>query len=170
MSGASDIHLLPAHQMIIQCSPRGLCSWDYLLHGDGHQAIAGFDWIGEKGQLDIDRESHAVSKQGIFSGEWSLDSKSGTLFTARKPSAFTRTFEISCPTASATLSAQSALGRTMLLQGNHVDCSITPAHPFTRRASIVGNCEDFKLAAFAFWLTALVWRRAARNNSGNAGS
>lgn len=156
--------------MNIQCSPRGLCSWDYLLQGKGHRAIAEFDWFGEKGRLDIDHQSHTVSKQGFFSGEWSLKSTGGTIFTARKSSAFTRTFEIHGPTASATLRAQSAFGRTMLLQGNRVGCSISPAHPFTRRASIVGNCEDFKLAAFAFWLTALVWRRAAGNNSSNAGS
>ena len=151
---------------MIQCTPRGICSWNYQLDGGRDQAISEFDWMGEQGRLIINGEDHAVSKHGFFSGRWSLDSNRGTLFTAQKPNAFTRSFEISGAAGSAVLSARSAFGRTMILQGSGVDCEISPAHAFTRRAVITGHYDDFRLVSFAFWLTALVWRRAARNNAG----
>jgi hypothetical protein len=150
---------------MIQCTPRGVCSWDFQLDGGGDQAFTGFDWIGEQGSLVINGENHAVSKHGFFSGQWSLDSNRGTVFNAQKSSAFTRSFEISGSSGSAVLCARSAFGRTMIFQGDGVDCMISPAHAFTRRAVITGSYDDFRRVAFAFWLTALVWRRATRNNS-----
>lgn len=155
---------------MITCTPRGICSWNYELHGDGGHAIAEFDWAGEQGRLTVNQENLSVAKHGFFSGRWSLDSKRGTIMTAQKSSAFTRTFEISGLTGKATLSASSAFGRTMIFKGYGVDCLISPAHPFTRRATIHGSWDDFRQVSFAFWLSALVWRRAARNNAGHAGS
>jgi hypothetical protein len=151
---------------MIQCTPRGICSWDFILDGDGHRASVEFDWIGESGQLVIDGHHHTISKQGMFSGKWTFDSPVSHLFTAQKNNPFTRTFEISGPSGSAILSASSAFGRTMTIAGDGIDCTISPAHPFTRRASIEGHYDDFRLIAFAFWLATLTWRRAARNNAG----
>lgn len=155
---------------MILCTPRGICSWNYQLDGGSDQAITEFDWIGEQGRLIINGENHAVSKHGVFSGRWSLDSNRGIVCNAQKSSAFTRSFEISGPSGSAVLSARSAFGRTMVLQGSGVNCEISPTHAFTRRAVITGHHDDFRLVAFAFWLTALVWRRAANNNSGGGAS
>lgn len=53
------------------------------------------------------------------------------------------------------------MSRSMRLSGAGMNCLIAPDHAFTRRASITGEVGDFRITAFAFWLTALLWRRAA---------
>ena len=52
----------------------------------------------------------------------------------------------------------------MSLEGSGLDCSIAPDHGFTRRASITGEWSDFRVVAFAFFLTVITWKRAANNN------
>ena len=150
---------------MIECLPAGIFSWDYVLRGDGHEARISFNWMSEQGRLWIDHEEYRIEKDGPFSGSWRMESAVGTLFQARKTSAFTRTFEIHGGGVQASLHAASAFGRTMILETGGRQCKIAPAHPFTRRASMSDHCGDFRLAAFAFWLTGLVWRRAANSSS-----
>jgi hypothetical protein len=154
---------------MIECRPRGLFSWNFDLTGPIHQATVEFNWFGEQGAIDIDGVRHEVAKHGLHSGQWELVCHGIHVFSARKPSPFARTFEIRGADTSASLRAESALGRTMVLEVSGLACRISPAHPFTRKASIIGICDDFRLACFAFWLTALTWRRAASSGSGGAG-
>ncbi len=154
---------------MIECRPCGICSWDFTLEGDGHRAWVTFKWIGEQGRVVVDGEEFRVAKDGIFSGRWRLESTQGTVFTAEKPSAFLRTFKIYGSHESATLQAVTAFSRTMTLEGGGSHFTITPAHAFTRRARIEGEVGDFRLTAFAFWLTVLTWRRRASNNNGGGG-
>jgi hypothetical protein len=153
---------------MIECLPRGICSWNYDLEGGGHRAQTMLGAWGERGGLQVDGEFFDVVKEGIWSGRWRLESGSGTVFTAQKVSAFMRTFEIAGREGGAVLSAESAFGRAMRLEGERVNVTIRPMHVFTRRAEISGEAADFRLVAFGFWLTALLWRRAASNNSGGA--
>jgi hypothetical protein len=88
-----------------------------------------------------------------------LDANSTPVASAQKSSIFTRTFELGTSSGAVILRAQSALGRTMLLEGPGFNGLIAPVHPFTRRASITGQISDFRTACFAFWLTLLLWRR-----------
>lgn len=152
---------------MIECLPAGICSWNYLLRGDGHDARVDFNWMSEQGRLWIGSREYRIEKDGPFSGSWRMESAEGTLFHAQKCSAFTRTFEITGAGVQAMLHAASAFGRTMVLESGGEQSIIAPAHPFTRRASMSGTCGDFRLAAFAFWLTGLTWRRAA-NSSGSS--
>ena len=151
---------------MIECLPCGICSWDYDLSGDGHRAQTMLPGFGEQGGLRVDGESFDVVKEGIWSGCWRLESNSGTEFTAQKASAFMRTFEITGREGGAVLSAESAFGRAMRLEGDQANVTIRPVHAFTRRAGITGEAADFRMVAFAFWLTVLTWRRAASNNAG----
>lgn len=155
---------------MIECLPCGICSWNYDLSGDGHRAETILRLLGEQGELGVDGESFSVVKEGVWSGCWRLESASGVLFTAQKSSAFMRTFEISGRAGGAVLSADSAFKRAMRLEGDQANVTIRPVHAFTRRAVITGEAQDFRLVAFAFWLTALLWRRAASNNSNGGGS
>ena len=150
---------------MIECLPAGICSWDYILRGDGHEARIAFNWMSEQGRLWIDNQEYRIEKDGPFSGIWRMESAAGTLFHAKKTSAFTRNLEIAGGGIHATLHAASPFGRTMVLETGGRQCVIAPAHPFTRRASMSDHCGDFRLAAFAFWLTGLLWRRAANNGS-----
>lgn len=154
---------------MIECLPCGICSWNYDLDGEGHRAQTMLNGFGEQGGLQVDGESFDVVKEGIWSGRWRLESGFGTLFTAQKASAFMRTFEITGREGGAVLSAESAFGRTMRLEGGGVNVTIQPVHAFTRRAGISGEAADFRLVAFGFWLTALLWRRAASAANGSGG-
>lgn len=155
---------------MIECLPCGICSWSYDLSGDGHRAETVLRGFGEQGKLRVDGESFDVVKEGIWSGRWRLESISGTLFTAQKASAFMRTFEITGRDGGSVLSADSAFKRAMRLEGDQANVTIRPVHAFTRRAEITGEAADFRLVAFAFWLTALLWRRAASNHNSQGGA
>ena len=149
---------------MILCTPKGIFSWNYILSGAGHSAIVELDWMREQGTITIDGKPHDVRKHGALSGHWTLEADSTTLASAQKSSAFTRSFDLTAPSGDLVLRARSALGRTMLLDGTGFHAVIAPAHPFTRRASITGQVPDFRMACFAFWLAALVWRRAAQSD------
>ncbi|WP_164104568.1 hypothetical protein [Candidatus Laterigemmans baculatus] len=149
---------------MIRCIPKGLCSWNYRLHAGGHSARIEINWTSEQGALEIDGERYEIQKHGPLSGHWTLTAGSKQLASAKKISAFTRTIELDTESGTVTLSAESAFGRTMLLAGAGFDAVIAPAHPFTRRASITGTIGDFRTVCFAFWLTVLLWRRAAQSS------
>jgi hypothetical protein len=153
---------------MIDCRPRGIFSWNFDLTGEGHQASVEFNWFGEQGLIVIDGTEHRVSKHGLFSGQWSLESPSGPIYQAAKSNLFTRTFEITGRQGMTMLSAESMFGRAMTLSGTGVDCIIRPAHAFTRRATIEGRTDDFPRVCFGFWLCILIWRRNA--SSGAASS
>lgn len=149
---------------VIRCIPKGLCSWNFDIDAEGHSATIEFNWMGEQGAITIDGEPHDVRKHGVFSGCWTMHSNAKTVATAQKSSAFTRSFELATSAGTVVLRAQSAFGRTMLLEGAGFGAVIAPVHPFTRRASIAGEVSDIRIACFAFWLTALLWRRAAQSD------
>ena len=149
---------------MIRCIPKGLCSWNFDIAGNGHSASTELNWLGEQGNITVDGEYHDVRKHGAFSGLWTLEANSTPVANAKKSSVFTRTFELKTSSGAVILRAQSALGRTMLLKGAGFDGVIAPVHPFTRRASITGQISDFRTACFAFWLTVLVWRRDAQHD------
>lgn len=154
----------PMETIMIRCTPKGLCSWNFDIRTSGHAGTVEFNWLGEQGTITSDGESFEVRKHGVFSGQWTLDSKSQTVATAQKSSVFTRSFELATLAGTVVLRAQSAFGRTMLLEGAGFDGLIAPAHPFTRRATIGGPVPDFHVACFAFWLTVLLWRQAAQRD------
>ena len=157
-----------AGNTMIECAPRGICSWNYRLQGDGHWAeimLAGF---GEQGGLVADGTACEVRKGGWLSGEWTLLEGGQPVVQAHKPSAFWRHFDLSGPAGPGVLESNPVGSRSMRLDGAGVSCRIKPVHLFTRRATIEGSFEDFRVVAFAFWLTALMWRRATNTNQGGA--
>lgn len=128
--------------------------------GGSHQVTGALGMFGEEGALEIDGTSYQVAKDGMFSGSWNLMRGSSAIYRAQKNNPFTRSFEI-VGEAVHTLSAESALTRAMRLTGPGHSLVLAPLHPFTRRATVVGSWSDLRLVAFAFWLTTLMWRRAA---------
>jgi len=150
---------------MIRCVPRGICSSSFYLEDGRHDAELRFNAFGEGGELIVDGRSLTVEKEGFFSSGWSLVDGGEVVAQARKTSAFTRTIEGEGPGGAFVLSAESVFGRTMLLEGAGGTAVIAPDHAFTRRASIEGSTTDFTTACFAFWLTAMLWRRAERSSS-----
>lgn len=119
----------------------------------------------EQGSIEIEGSDFVVRKQGFASGIWTLESGGRVLLTARKENPFRRTLIISGHGTETQLRAASVFSRSMILNGRDIDCRIEPLHPFTRRATITGQCAEPQITCFAFWLTVVLWRRAAGNNA-----
>ncbi len=58
---------------MIRCRPKGICSWDFFLDGEGHHASLDFNWLSEQGAITADGTSFEVCKHGVLSGQWTLD-------------------------------------------------------------------------------------------------
>lgn len=153
---------------MIDCRPQGICSWNYFLTGEGWQASLRIGAFGEQGSMQIGYRNFEIRKHGLASGLWTAETGGQPVLTARKSNPFSRSIEIAGAHTKATLQSASVFSRTMMLIGPDTHCEIAGRHPFTRRAVITGSCDDVPLTCFAFWLTALLWRRASRSNSGPA--
>jgi len=157
---------------MIRCTPKGICSWNFSLQGEGHRASLEFNWTGEQGVITADGLRLEVCKHGVFSGHWTLDREGEAVASAQKSTPFTRTFEIESPIGSLVLRAESAFGRSFRVErSGDLLATISPAHLFTRRATIETRAEhvDFPTLAFSFWLAVLTWRRAASSGGGGGG-
>ncbi len=153
---------------MIRCKPKGICSWDFFLDGEGHHASLDFNWLSEQGAITADGTSFEVCKHGVLSGQWTLDHEGKHVTTAQKSSAFTRTFEIQDLHGTLLLRAESPFGRGFRIErSDDVIATIARDHVFTRRATVetLGQNYDFTAISFSFWLVVLTWRRAARSNS-----
>lgn len=152
----------------ITCKPQSICSWNYYLTGESQQAYLQFNWLSEQGSITLDDVEYAVRKHGPLSGEWSLEQSDEPLVWARKSNPLMRTIELSFGQTTLTLRAESAFGRSFLGEFNaRTLFTIKPVHLLTRRAVIetFGEEIQFPTLCFAFWLVALMWRRAANNNN-----
>lgn len=153
---------------MIRCLPKGVCSWDYIVEGEGMLAEVTYGTFKEKGTLVLNGQSFEVSKLSMLSGEWVLTQSGTRIASATKQSAFKRTLSITKGLDQWQLRAESALGRSFLIiRSNKMIGEISPMHAFTRRASIemMSSEYDTELVAFSFWLVALMWRRSSSNGS-----
>lgn len=156
---------------MIHCTPLGICSWEFRLHGDDFDAIVELDLFTEQGHVEIDGTRFEVVKHGITSGRWTLENGTEPLATAQKVDPIRRTFDLDTPSGPLELSAPSALERALVLRrGSDQIASIAPDHAFTRRSKITQTGEiDAPTLAFVFWLTAMTWKRAASSGGGGGG-
>lgn len=153
---------------MLECRPKFLCSWNFLVFGLAAGAASiDFDWLSEQGRIVIGPTCHEIRKHGPFSGHWTLEQSGRVVADALKPSALFRSFEMVAGDLRLTLGASSAIGRAFeIAMSGRVVGRIEPVHAFTRRAVIA--CSDEvpgHIQLFAFWLAAATWRRAA-NSSG----
>ncbi len=153
---------------MIRCTPKGICSWDFRLNGEGHDATLVFNWLGEQGGITADGACFRVRKHGMVSGHWTLNDDGKEIAYGQKSTAFTRTFEIQDASGALGLRAKSPFGRGFLVErSNDVIATISPDHAFTRRATIDTDTQkwDFTTICFSFWLVVLMWRRTAQSSS-----
>jgi hypothetical protein len=146
---------------MIECIPAGIFSWNYSLTGDGHAASLEVAWFDESGFAQIDGAEYRIRKQGWLSGRWTMSNRDGVIFKAKKLCAFSRFIEISLPDSQKATLCPRGFGRAMELEAPEGRSQLTPLHWFGRSTRIHGSITDFRLLAFSFWLTALLWRRAS---------
>lgn len=150
---------------MLTCLPRAICSWNYIVRGTtGGESQLTFNWFTEQGTIQWGGQEYEVVKHGPFSGRWTLEHHAEALIDARKTSPFTRKYELVCEQQTMILQAQSIFARSFELLEDGVSAgTFTPAHPFTRRATI--RCHesiDELTQLFAFWLVVITWKRAAK--------
>jgi hypothetical protein len=158
---------------MIRCDPIGICSWTFRLTGttSDETATIRFRWVSEEGTIDTPRAHYQVAKSGMFSGIWQLEQDGAVVAVARKRNPFLRRFEIEYDDQCAVLEAQTALSRVMKLSTPNAGGGyIAPAHPFTRRGTIEVVGIPFEIQCFAFWLTALLWKRDSSSDAGASAS
>jgi hypothetical protein len=153
---------------MLTCVPRSIFSWSFEVHG----AAAGpaevtFHHFTEQGEIVLGSDRYEVRKHGVLSGHWTLEQGGLTHADAHKPSAFFRAFDIRTGGLQLTARAVSPFARTYELVTDHgLAGGIRTAHAFSRRAFVECGPEvPEPVQLFAFWLAALTWRRAARNNN-----
>jgi hypothetical protein len=148
---------------MLMCLPKSICDRNYRVTGlpDG-VAEVDFDTFSEQGTITIDGEPLRVRKHGAMSGRWTLERDGEVLAEAVKTSAMTRSVEIRTLGVTLNLDAKSAISYEFILSHDGNRCgSIRPMHSLTRRAYV--DCDpsiDSITQLFAFWMVALMWRRA----------
>ncbi|MFT7620295.1 MAG: hypothetical protein ACI97A_003952 [Planctomycetota bacterium] len=149
---------------MINCKPRGLCSWNYRLESNGESAVTSIESMAEEGTIESNGRMFRIKKHGVMSGHWTLEHDGVVLSQAFKKDVMTRTFDVQAADYDLQVKAQAAFGRDMVIaEGEKVIAKVKPVHSFTRRATIDVYHEgyDFVVLAFSFWLITLIWRRHA---------
>jgi len=123
-------------------------------------------WLREAGRLTVSGATYALGREGLMSGAFFLEGDLGRVATARKPNAFTRSFEVSIDRRNYVFRASAPIVRTFVLErGGKVVGTVRPVALLSRRA-VADLPEDMPLPArvFLVWLVLLMWRRASRNS------
>lgn len=152
----------PADYLI--CEPTSFFSNDYVIASPQHRAVLQFQFWSESGRITSNGVIYEVVKNGMFQGNWSLMRQGVECYQAQKDNAFQRSFTITGAGQSYQLHAASMFGRSMIFSGGQDSFTMSPNHPFSNKATISGQISDLDRACFAFWLCALIWRRAKRSN------
>ena len=152
---------------MIQCVPKGICSWNYELRGSTENALIEFNWPTEQGRISIAQTEYKVKKHGPGSGYWTLE-QAGQIHVSAKKKALIRKFDMESPMGRLLLSAEMPLTRAFLLTRNDQNLArMAPVHPFTKRAEIAVEFVDYEFptVCFSFWLAVLMWRRSASSSA-----
>ena len=146
-------------EMELSCLPQSVCSWDFHVYGGKTgQASLTFNFWSEQGAIYHGGLDYKVEKHGPLSGHWSLQQNGQNIVDARKPDSLFRTFELQSSHMVLIVKAQSPVRRSFdIWYGDRLLGTISPVHPFTRRAVI--TCDDSvpELSQiFAFWLVVML--------------
>jgi hypothetical protein len=158
---------------VLQLVPQGWLGWNFDVLA-GHQKIAEIksSTLPESGTFLLDTSSYRAYREGMFSGDFFLESNGQTIAQARKPSAFHSSFDITHLDRSYTLRKESFVGRSfILLEGDRETGSIRPEGLLTRRAIVeLPEVMPLPVQLFVIWLAIILWRREANAGATAAAS
>ncbi|MEM7758219.1 MAG: hypothetical protein AAF298_08855 [Cyanobacteria bacterium P01_A01_bin.40] len=152
----------------LTCLTESICSWNFFVAiSDSDVAVSvKFNFMSEQGNITLDSSYYDI-KHTWLSGKWSLESDGKVIAIAIKPNPLTRFFEISYNNRKLlVLRAESSFTRSFAIeQDNKFLGTIKPMHPFTRRATVdCSSSVPIPVQISLFWLTVLMWKRAAETN------
>ncbi len=154
---------------MIQCVPKGVCSWNYVLQGAAEIAKVDFHLVKEQGKIAIGPRVFDVKKHGVGSGHWTLEEAGEVIVSAHKKSPLRRVFKMHSTMGNLKLEAELPMKRAFLLKHHDKELlRIAPMHALTKRATIDLKTSEYELpvVSFAFWLVVLTWRRAGSSTVG----
>ena len=153
---------------MLRIVPARWFSWDFNV-SQGLHPVADIDisWWRERGQVTVQGTPFRVSRQGMLSGDFLLESDRGVVARATKPSVLRRSFDVQHESKTYTLQAQSALRRSfVLLEGGREVGNISPDGFWTRRASATLPSDmPLPVQVFLIWLAVLLWKRESDSAS-----
>ena len=151
---------------LLRAHPTRFFSWNYQVWDEADLASRLELELGafrEGGRVLVDGEEFIVRKEGVLGSHFIMETESGVLAEAVKPSAIRREYRIRVADQVFTLKAAGALSRKyVLLHGSRELGSISPSGFFGRTA-IVDLPEDvpIPIRLFLLFLVLLLWKRAA---------
>lgn len=147
---------------MLKLVPKNLFSWDFTVL-DESRPVAAIDmsWWGEKAELTVEGINYDAYREGMFSGDFILESAGSRLAAAQKPSAFQRSFIVNHAGKEYTLRASSALKRQFVLLDDSAEIgSISPDGFLTRHAAVDLPVEiPLPVRIFIVWLVIIMWKR-----------
>ena len=149
---------------MITCTPRGICSTDYVLRSDEREALVTFRSLSEQGAIALGESEYEIHKDSILKSHWRLERQGKTVAEAYKPSMWKEGLVVEV--AGAEIGVQKTgfwSTSVQLVLADQVVAEIRKVHAFTNRAVIEGRTDElpFEVVCFAFWLVSAMWKRAA---------
>ena len=140
---------------------------------DGAEPVAqavNVSWWKDKAEINLQGATYIARREGVMSGAYLLESPTGVVARATKPSVWRRSLIVEHAGRTYTLGPASAWRREFVLfEGSTRIGSISPESMFTRRAVVdLPPSVPFIAQVFIIWLTATLWKHDEA--SGTAGA
>ncbi len=147
---------------MLQAKPVGLFSPDFKIEAEGRE-ISYLDlgcWR-EAGEIQVQDKPYRLSREGLMSGAFVLETEGWPVARATKPSAFRSFFELEIDSRRYSLTRASMFTRAFsVLDGDSEVGRIRPAGFLSRRALIQLPAEwPQAVQIFVFWLVVIIWNR-----------
>lgn len=135
--------------------------WNYLLRDEagGETVRIKIAWMGESGSVELPGATLEIQRDGL-AGPWLARAGETLVATLVKPSAFSRTFELTVDDRSYTLQPRVWGGTFNLLAGDEILGSLRRGGFLCNRMLIdLPDSLPLPLRALAAWVVLLMWRR-----------
>lgn len=144
--------------------PKHWYSWNFRVVDDANEiGELTRSWWRERGSVRIGGETYVVRREGLWTGDFLLESDGRVIATAEKTSPLRRRYTITAEGRRLTLEAASAFGRSFLiLHGSRAVGSVRPARAFSRKAVVEMEAPvSSPVQLFLAFLVLGQWKRAA---------
>lgn len=150
----------------IIAKPKSWLSWDFTITFNDKE-IAELDLVSfsKEGSFAVNHYKYKVSREGVFSGDFLLESYNNIVAKANKPSAFRRRFFIKALDQEFELCPKSIFGKSYVIKKNGKTIGSIKTSGFFSYKALIDISIDMPvhIKIFIFWLVLIMWRR--RKNS-----
>ena len=152
----------------IIADPKSWLSWDFSITFSGRE-ISELDLVSfsKEGSFTVNHYKYKVSREGLFTGDFLLESYNNIVAKAKKPSAFRRRFIIKALDQEFELCRQSIFGKSYVIKKNGKAIGSIKTMGFFSYKTLIDISIDMPvpIKIFIFWLVLIMWRRRKKSNS-----